>query len=299
MMLPQPNEAFVWVQAAAGPVLVCRPLEPLAPHVFTTRHWPLGSSTPEDDGDAGWRDVASALGIDTRKLVRVHQVHGADVAIAHEDSDIRQDGDIIVSKDPALALAIRAADCVPLLIADRRTGAIAAAHAGWRGMAARVPAVTVAALTGEYGSRVEDLVAAAGPSIGACCYEVGFDVRERFARAGFNEQELERWFLNAPRPTADNPSMRGIGDRPREGHWFFDGWAATRDQLIAAGLLSAQIFAAETCTASHPEAFCSYRRDGRPAGRMAAAIRRPRPGPSPRSPDDPHAHSIRGGRART
>jgi len=254
--------------------LICRPLEPFAPHLFTTREWRLGSPTLQRDGREMWTDVASALDVEEARLVRVGQVHRAEVAIAREGREIRQDADIIVSADPAVAIAIRAADCVPLLLADRGTGAVAAAHAGWRGLAARVPTVTVAALARECGSRVDELIAAAGPSIGPCCYEVGRDVRDSFALAGFSRADLERWFVHSPVSTSHNPSMPGLETKNRlTDHWFFDGWACMRDQLINAGLSTDQIFTAETCTASHPETFCSYRRDGSPAGRLAGAIR--------------------------
>jgi hypothetical protein len=68
--------------------------------------------------------------------------------------------------------------------------------------------------------------------------------------------------------------MSGLAPLAREGHWVFDLWAAARDQLRAAGVREDRIFVAELCTASHPDALCSYRRDGSAAGRMAAAIRK-------------------------
>lgn len=274
--LPQPNDAFDWAQASAGPALVCRPLADIATHLFTTRAWALGSGPQVDDAEP-WADVAIALRCDAGRLVRVRQVHGADVLVAREASGLCPEADIIVSGNPALALAVAAADCVPLLIADRRNGAVAAAHAGWRGTAAGVAGAAVAALAREFGCRPGDLTAAAGPSIGACCYEVGVDVRDRFIRAGFAGADLDRWFKPSPAPTPANPSMPRVAPRP--GHWFFDAWAATRDQLAAAGLPRSQIFIAELCTASHPGALCSYRRDGAPAGRLAGAIRPGRPRP--------------------
>ena len=123
-------------------------------------------------------------------LLRVRQVHGADVLVRRagerDDGDAKDTAaDIIVTDDSSVALAIQTADCVPILIVDRRTGAVAAAHAGWRGLAAGVPRIAVDTLVRELGSRPADLIAAAGPSIGACCYEVGSDVRERFAEAGW------------------------------------------------------------------------------------------------------------------
>jgi YfiH family protein len=256
----QPTDRFEWVQAAGGPALVCRPLEAIAHHLYTTRHWSLGTPTAEENG--AWDQVALAAGVDRDHLVRVRQVHGAAVAVAKAGMPVADRGslaeaDIVVSDDPSVALAIQTADCVPLLIADVRRGAAAAAHAGWRGLAARVPAVAVAALGREFGSVPEDLVAASGPSISADRYEVGVDVRQHFVRQGFEPRILDRWFLPGHRPD----------------HWQFDGWQATRDQLADAGISADRIFIASLCTATDANMFCSYRRDGSPAGRMAAVIR--------------------------
>jgi YfiH family protein len=261
MPLPKPNEGFDWVQAAAGPALVCRPLEPYAAHLFTTRLWPLGSADA-DDRAAAWNDVARALGIDAAHLSRVHQVHGPSVVVRrHGDVPAGDrplpDADIIVSNDPSLGLAIQTADCVPLLIADRRNGAVAAAHAGWRGLAAGVPGVAVRALADAFGSRPADLIAALGPSISAPNYEVDTVVRAAFDTAERSPAQLARWFINAE----------------RQGHWYFDGWAAAFDQLAAAGVPPDQIFGSGLCTASHADILCSYRRNGKKAGRIAGAIR--------------------------
>ena len=273
MRFPQPNGGFEWVQAAAGPALRCTSLSPLADHLLTTREWRLGSTMP-GGRDEGWREVARALNIDPTHLARVHQVHGATVIVAAPGADTsRLPADILLTKDVTIALAVQAADCLPLLLADRRTGAVAAAHAGWRGLAARVPEVVVGALVREFGSRASDLIVAIGPSIGACCYEVGLDVRDAFRAAGFADRDLARWFVERPRPTPENPSMPAISEIRRANHWFFDSWAAARFQLERAGVPPDGIHVAALCTASHPDLFCSYRRDGSPAGRMAAAIR--------------------------
>ena len=259
-MLPKPNDGFAWVQAGAGRALVCGELQAIAGHLFTTRQWTLGA-TIAGPLDEGWAEVARAMGVEPGHLVRVRQVHGAAVAVrvrdAAHDADHEPEADIIVSDDPSISLAIRTADCVPLLLADRRTGAVAAAHAGWQGLAAGVPAVAVDELARAFGSRPGDLVAAAGPSISGARYEVGVAVRARFEGAGFSQSNLSRWFAD--------------GDRPA--HWYFDGWQAVRDQLEAAGVPAGQIHVAGLCTASYPDLFCSYRRDGSPSGRLAAAIR--------------------------
>lgn len=258
---PTPPPGFAWRATASGPALVCTALEPYAAHLFTTRPWPLGSASDGDRAPA-WADIARALGVDEAHLARAHQVHRASVVVRRagdppRDGEPLPHADILASDDPSIALAIQTADCVPLLIADRRTGAVAAAHAGWRGLAARVPEVTVRALAEAFGSRPNDLVAAVGPSISAARYEVGAEVRDQFGRAGFSGDQLTHWFLQGT----------------RVGHWQFDGWASARDQLNASGVPTEQIHLAGLCTASDPDLLCSYRRDGKAAGRIAAAIR--------------------------
>jgi len=251
---------FTWVDTPAGPALACAPLRPFAQHLFTTRAWALGSQTPTASAEA-WQQVASALDVAPDHLIRVRQVHGRTVRVHTAAGGgltaTLPEADIIVSDDRGAAVAIQTADCVPILMADRRTGAVAAAHAGWRGLAARVPYAAVEAMSRAFGSHPEDLVVAVGPSISAARYEVGGDVRERFDAAGFPADHLARWFTPAA----------------RTGHWYFDGWQSAADQLDAAGVPRGQTYVAALCTAACPEWFCSYRRDGKAAGRIAAAIR--------------------------
>jgi YfiH family protein len=279
-MLPEPNDAFEWTHAGPAPALICRALEAVAPHLFTTRQWRLGARTSAAAADGQWEDVARAMDTATECLVRVRQVHGTDVVVADEPvSRGLLEGDIIVTDRRDLAVAVQVADCLPVLMADRRTGAVAAVHAGWRGLAARAPQMAIGALSRQFGSQTADLIVAAGPSIGACCYEVREDVIQRFADEGFGPDCLARWFLDTPAATPRNPSMAAV-QGPRDGRrWFFDGWEALRSQLMSAGLSRDQIFIAEMCTASHPDTFSSYRRDGAPAGRIAGAIRSARPRP--------------------
>jgi YfiH family protein len=186
--------------------------------------------------------------------------------------------DIVIGDDPGSGLAVQVADCVPLLIVDRESCAAAAVHAGWRGLAAGVPRLAVEALQREFGCRPENLLVAAGPSIGPCCYEVGADVNHRFT-AGFGPDAVRRWFSNTPKMLPGNPSLAKVGTSARPGHFILDCWSSSRDQLERCGVPADQIFVAELCTASHPEALCSYRRDGVAAGRLAAAIRIAPPGP--------------------
>lgn len=265
---PQPSEAFAWVQAAEGPALVCRPLLAIARHLFTSRVWPLGQSRGSEQ--AAWEAVAREVRVAPGQLARLHQVHGTTVVLAADALTRHPAADIIITVGPDVAIAVQTADCVPILLADRQTGAVGAAHAGWRGLAASVPSVVVSAMVTEFGSRPGDLVAAVGPAIGACCYEVGIDVREAFQTAF--ERKCDRWFFEHPVGTPANRPMPRVLESHRKDRWFLDTAAAAREQLKAAGLLDHQIFTSGLCTASHP-IFCSFRRDGSPAGRMAAAIR--------------------------
>jgi polyphenol oxidase len=260
-MRAQPTENFVRVDTRWGAALICRPFERLAKHTFTTREWPLGASGLEQSaGPDPWWDVAAALGVAPADLRRIRQVHGSSVVVVRAShprtSAALSEADIILTDDPTIGLAIQTADCVPLLMADPRTGAVAAAHAGWRGLAAGVPGVAVAAFAQHFDVRPADLVVAMGPSISAACYEVGADVRRQYEATRFVDR-LNSWFPKATRP----------------GHWLFDGWQSARDQLVMSGVAAANIHRSELCTFTNADICCSYRRDGRVAGRMAAAIR--------------------------
>src|SRR5688572_29978142 len=178
MFLPSVPDTFTWTEESWGPALRCEPLSAIAPHLFTTRQLPLAS--PDD-----WTQAASAIG--ARDVFSVTQVHRADVVALREGTSVpseRSEADVLVSNVPALALAVRAADCVPLLIADPSSGAVAAVHAGWRGTAAAAARAAVDALVREFAAKPERLVAAIGPSVGTCCYEVGSSLVDAFAAAG-------------------------------------------------------------------------------------------------------------------
>lgn len=257
---------------SGGPALASPLLERHAAHFFTTRAWTLGRGVNQLNDDQAWFQVAASAGVAEDRLIRLRQVHGAEVVEARPGAPMPL-GDIVITDDPTLAIAVQTADCVPLLLADMRTGVVCAAHAGWRGMAARVPQVAVAALVGRYGSRFRDLVAAIGPSIGACCYEVGDDVRTSLQTLASGVIDPSTWFHARPTVDPDNPSLDSVPKEGRTDRWYFDGWACGAAQLLEAGLVAERIAVARSCTASHPSAFCSYRRDGAPAGRLAAVIR--------------------------
>jgi YfiH family protein len=249
-------------------------MDAVVPHLFTTRHWQLGQrAAGNGDDESAWADVADALTMERRELARAHQVHGADIVTVRPGGTAAlPDADILLARG-GMGCAIQTADCVPLLLVDSGSGVVVSAHAGWRGLAQRVPRVAALALVSETGVRPADLLVAIGPAIGPCCYEVGDEVREAFAKRGFDPGQCDGWFRQQPARSARNPGLPQLSTAGRPGHWYFDMWRAAREQFADVGVRSERIYSADLCTASHPDTFCSYRRDGRAAGRTAAAIR--------------------------
>jgi YfiH family protein len=263
MHLPAPNPAFHWVEDASGPLLRCTRLEAIAQHAFTSRQPRLPGESAGAVVDA-WEIAARSLGAPPDRVVRVKQVHGKEVRVllrgrvTPEAARLRPDGDAIVSNQPGLALSVSVADCVPILIADAASGAAAAVHAGWRGTCASVVAAAIEALRRDCGTDPGDVTAAIGPSIGPDDYRVGGELVGAFLAAGHAPADVERWF------------------RHSGGNVTLDLWSANRDQLIAAGVGSANILVCGLSTLAHPQVFESFRAEGARAGRMAALIVVPR-----------------------
>lgn len=281
--MPEPTlpASFEWVDQPWGRALQCRPLALVAPHLFTTRQLTLGG--PDGNADEGWRALAAAFKVDRGRLAQLTQVHGTRVVAVPEEAGAARpsgtwaDGDALITEAAGFALAVKAADCVPLLIGDRRRGVVAAIHAGWRGTAAGVAAATVLAMGQRYGSRPADLEVAVGPSIGPCCYQVGTDVCDAFLEAGADPHDVAEWFMVSPAPSrgADlglGSEARKAGTAVQAGRLWLDTWQANSAQLMAAGVPPGQIHVAGLCTACYPDLLHSYRVDGARAGRMAGAI---------------------------
>jgi YfiH family protein len=180
------------------------------------------------------------------RLLLLKQVHGASVVEAPWDDPPQADAS--VAARTGLLLGIQTADCLPVLLVDPGRGLVAAAHAGWRGTAVGVAARAVAALATR-GSRPEDLLAALGPGIGPCCYEVGDELREAFGAPGAS------FFRPGP-----------------NGRLHLDVRAANVRQLLDAGLRPAALHHVVDCTRCRADLYHSYRRDGKAAGRMISFV---------------------------
>lgn len=189
-------------------------------------------------------------------------------------------GDGLMTATPGRLLAVRTADCVPVLLADPQHRVVAAVHAGWRGTVQRVVEKAVGELRRQFGVPPTALRAAIGPRIGACCYRVGGEVVEAF-RAQFDYAE-ELFQPAEPDPVQSRYPMLFMTGAP-PGHPYDPRWnpdrpvtldlaAANRRQLLAAGVPAGQIQVLPYCTYCRPRMFYSFRREGAAAGRMAAWI---------------------------
>jgi len=227
--------------------------------------------------DTNRRRLQKALGHSDAGIVTLRQVH-SDVLHVIRGGPLpgEPNGDALVTQAQGLLLGIQTADCIPLLLVDPRHRAVAAVHAGWRGTVARIAEKTVGRMAMEFGTRPKDVLAALGPGIGRCCYEVGPDVVKEFA-AQFSD--AGEWFDGpfAMLASGEDPNplawltMMPPGHQPPPVRCHLDLHAANSAILTNAGLRRKNIFAADFCTSCRTDLFFSYRREG-VTGRMMAVI---------------------------
>lgn len=201
------------------------------------------------------------LGLDFDRLTTPEQIHGDNIVRVGDAevgrgrlsyADAIPGTDALMTDVPGTPLMLCFADCTPILLFDPAHRAAAVAHGGWKGTVCSIAAKTVRAMADAFGTRPEDCLAAIGPAIGPCCYEVGGEVAEEFRKAfpQFAERILSE----------ENGKIR------------LDLWQANRLQLEDAGLLPGHIDAAGVCTSCHARTFFSYRAEGPAIGRIAAVM---------------------------
>ena len=260
---------FYWRERDGVRALVCEPLEQDGfTNAFSTR---VGGVSPMPEAAlnlAGFNeDDAENIYENRRRFLKLFdgewlltgcwQVHGVDIRAVRslEDADQKpgvlgddQYCDALVSKTPNVLLAVKTADCVPVLIGDPVTGSFAAVHAGWRGTSSSIVQRAIEQLKSDYGTDPNTLRVAIGPAANACCYEVGSDVIGTFT---------ER-FANADSLFATT----------RDGHARIDLHRANREQLISAGVSADRIHTAPFCTMDRNDLFFSYRQEKKLHGRV-------------------------------
>jgi hypothetical protein len=177
---------------------------------------------------------------------------------------------------PGLLLAVQTADCIPVLVADRRLRVVAAFHAGWRGTVKRIVESGVGRMRLEYGSRPEDMIAAIGPGIGACCYAVGEEVFSGFESQFTYFADLFCEVYDSDPVRTKYPMLfltqRAPGHSPIGPSLHLDLVEANRRQLLAAGLSARSIKVVGGCTSCQRDLFFSHRSSKGHAGRMMAVI---------------------------
>lgn len=201
---------------------------------------------------ANRRRVFGDYGRDTDTVVHAHLVHGADVArVTQADNGTwLKHVDGLITTEPGCVLTMNFADCAPILLFDPRRRAIGLGHAGWRGAVVDLAGALVRAMVEHFDSRPADLVAAVGPCIGSCCYEVGEEVIQQ-VRSTFSEPESLLRQNGGPRPHFDLPE-------------------ANRRNLAAAGVTNIEL--SGFCTACRTDLFFSHRAEKGRTGRFGAVM---------------------------
>jgi YfiH family protein len=219
------------------------------------------------------RRLQAALGARNLKLVSLLQFH-SDAVLHFETAPTEPSrGDASVTKNAGLLLTVQTADCVPILLVDPKNRAVAAVHAGWRGTLARIVEKAIGRMQMQFGSQAADLLAAIGPAIGGCCYEVGTEVAAAFSGQFANAAE----FFDELR-TGDEPNslqwmnMMPPGHQPPPKKVLLDLRKANRAQLEAVGVPARNIFASDLCTGCRRDLLFSYRKEGAESGRMMAVV---------------------------
>jgi len=270
---------------------------------FSTRQGGASTAYGVSDLNLGWtkedddaivarnrrRFIQAVAGKSKLELAAVRQFHSGVVRIIEQDHGalVKSDGRAVLRGDglmtdvPGIMLGVQTADCIPVLVADKRTRAVAAFHAGWRGTLARIVERGIGTMRLRYGSRPEDLVAAVGPGIGACCYAVGEEVRFEFESQFAYAPELftEVYDSDPVREkypllflTARAPGHSNIGPQIH-----IDLWEANRRQLLDAGLRAKNISVTAECSGCAREKngqrrYFSHRMEHGYTGRMMAVI---------------------------
>jgi len=219
------------------------------------------------------RRFQTAAGAEDFPLVTLKQFHSDVIHLFNSTSTDPRKGDASITNHPNLLLAIQTADCVPILLVDPKKRAIAAIHAGWRGTLARIAAKTVGKMQMHFGTNPPDLIAAIGPSIGPCCYEVGTEVATQFLSQFADAPAYFDEFRTGDEP---NPiqwlNMMPPGHQPPPKGVLLDLRKANRSQLLSAGLRPQNIHTIDLCTACHPDLLFSYRKRGPQSGRLMSII---------------------------
>jgi len=219
------------------------------------------------------RRFQSALGASDLELISLNQIHSDVIHLFDAAPTTPCQGDASATNRPGLLLSVQTADCVAILLVDPKKRAIAAVHAGWRGTLQRIVAKAIGKMQMQFKTKPADLLAAIGPAIGGCCYEVGTEVAIQFQSQFADAPE---WFDEFRTGDEPNPiqwlDMMPPGHQPPPKNVLLDLRKANRAQLLHAGLRTAKIFCSDLCTACRGDLLFSYRKEGATSGRLMSVI---------------------------
>jgi YfiH family protein len=212
-------------------------------------------------------------------IVTLRQFHSNLVVVTGAgDADFKRPrkADGAITAEPGFLIAIQTADCIPVLVADRKRRVVAGFHAGWRGTVKRIVELGVGRMRLEFGSQPEDLIAAIGPGVGQCCYAVGEEVLSEFESQFNYARELFREVFDSDPVRKKYPMLfltqRAPGHSPIGPALHLDLIEANRRQLLDAGLKASAISVTGGCTSCHTDLFFSHRASRGHAGRMMSVI---------------------------
>jgi polyphenol oxidase len=231
---------------------------------FTERRGGV-SLTPYDTLNFGHDigDDTNAVSTNIKRLIKstglsskphqARQVHGINHLICNRQGEMHRDeADILITSETNTPIAVRTADCLPILLADPVAKVVAAVHAGWRGTAQRV-AVKAVELMQQQGATLDNIHAALGPCIGPCCFEIDNDTADQLATSAVNAAQA---MTQKEKPHADLTAINIM-------------------QLQETGIAEGHMESNRLCTQCHPERFYSYRRDQGQTGRHLAVVALP------------------------
>jgi len=213
--------------------------------------------------------------VKSQPLVTLRQIHSDLIYRVDRLPDEPLPGDGIVTDTSGLILAVQTADCLPVILADRKRRAVGVFHAGWRGTVKRIVEKAVGEMRKHFGSNPRDLVAAIGPGVQSCCYDVGEEVRTQFEAQFAYASSLFREVKESDPVREKYPLLFLTARAPGHGELpvklFLDLVEANRRQLLDAGVLAKNIDATAPCTACHTDLLFSHRAEKGLTGRLMAA----------------------------
>ncbi|GET27469.1 peptidoglycan editing factor PgeF [Prolixibacter sp. NT017] len=234
--------------------------------VYQSLNLGFHSGDEEPNVQANREVLSNALQIKPEQLVFAVQTHSASVAKINSEAlswtdEIRRENlnetDALITDKPNICIAVKTADCIPVLLYDPQRKAAAAIHAGWRGTVGRIVSRTIEAMKQEYGTQPEDLIAGIGPGIGPTVYQIGPEIVQIVHEQLEKNHDLIQYLVSK-------------NEHQKTPH--LNLWKANYIQLLKSGIPEKNIEVAELCTFTYREDFYSARRDGAATGRLATGI---------------------------